>query len=267
MGETAPLLQVAPLVLVAVLAFGIGVSLGISGLGGFLVPALLVAVLGMDSTTAVTHGLISFVVPGVIGTWLYWRKDNRPSWRVAGLLCLGTVPGLLLGRLISQTASPTALQVILALLVLGSGIALLAQQGRARRRAGQSRPTDPAASPRVAILVPTAGSAGLLGGLATVLAGVGGPLITVPALIAIGLQVTPVVGAALLNSVFGVALGAVALAGTVRLDPVVLAVITGAQLIGVPLGARWQDRIPATRLIPVIAIAAMITAAWLLLRL
>ena len=265
MGALLP--QIAPLALVGLLVLGIGVSLGISGLGGFLVPALLVAVLGMDSTTAVAHGLISFIVPGVIGTWIYWRKDNRPSWRVAGLLCLGTVPGLLLGRLISQTASPTALQVILALLVLGSGIALLAQQWRERRRTRQPVPPAPESVPRTAVIIPVAGSAGLLGGLATVLAGVGGPLITVPALIAVGLQVTPVVGAALLNSVFGVALGAVALAGTVRLDPVVLVVITVAQLIGVPLGARWQDRLPPGRLIPVIAVAAMITAAWLLLRL
>ncbi len=259
--------EIAPLILVAVLVLGIGISLGISGLGGFLVPALLVAVLGMDSTTAVAHGLISFVVPGVIGTWLYWRKDDRPSWQVAGLLCLGTVPGLLLGRLISRTASPTVLQAILALLVLGSGIALLAQQWRTRHRPPDPRPTGQAPVIRPAVIIPTAASAGLFGGLATVLAGVGGPLITVPALIAIGLEVTPVVGAALLNSVFGVALGALALVGSVRLDPVVLIVITGAQLIGVPLGARWQDRLPPGRLIPVIAIAAMITAGWLLLRL
>ena len=247
------------LVLIAVLVFGIGVSLGVSGLGGFLVPALLVAVLAMDPATAVAHGLISFVIPGIIGSWMYWRKDNRPSWWVTILLCVGTVPGLLLGRWISVTASQQSLQVILASIVLASGIILLLQRRRPKSAAPERIP-----GPRV--VAPAATGAGILGGVSTVLAGVGGPLITVPVLIALGLELTPVVGAGLLNSVFGVALGAVSLVGTVHLQPVVLAVITGAQLIGVPVGARLQDRMDARRLVPIIASAAVATALWLLIR-
>lgn len=249
--------EIGPLLLVGVLVLGIGVSLGVSGLGGFLVPALLVALLAMDPRTAVLHGLVSFIIPGLVGSWLYWRKDHRPSWWVTLLLCAGTIPGLVLGRWISVTASQRSLQLIIALIVLAAGVVLLLQWLRPRE--------DTRRTPKPMTVVPAATSAGALGGISTVLAGVGGPLVTVPVLIALGLELTPVVGASLLNSVFGVALGSASLVGTVRLQPVVLAVITGAQLIGIPLGAHLQSRLDAKRLVPVIAAAAILTAVWLLL--
>lgn len=250
--------QVAALALIGAAVLVIGFSLGVSGLGGFLVPALLVAILGMEPTTAVFHGLVSFLIPGVIGAWMYWRKDQRPSWRIAILLCVGTLPGLIVGRQISLAASPTVLQLILAAIVVGSAVLLLAQGRRRDRESVQ---------PPARVAVPAAGSAGFLGGISTVLAGVGGPLVTVPVLAACGMALTPVIGAALLNSVFGVAMGVVLLAGTVQLQPTVLVVITAAQLIGVPIGARWQDRLDNRKLAIGIAVAAILTAGWLVLRL
>jgi uncharacterized membrane protein YfcA len=218
---------------------------------------MLIAVLAMDPVTAVAHGLLSFLLPGVLGAASYWRRRNRPSWFVAVLLCAGTVPGLLLGRWITLAATQRVLQIMLAAIVLAAGLVLVVSQ---RRRGDQGR------EPGNRVVAPAAASAGLVGGLSTVLAGVGGPLVTVPVLTAVGLDITPVVGAALLNSVFGVALGAATLIGSVRIDVDVLVVITGAQLVGVLVGARLHDRLASRWLGPVVSVAAVATGGWLLLR-
>lgn len=245
------------LALVAALVLLIGISVGVSGYGGFLVPILLVVVLGMDPRSAVAHGLISFVVPGLIGAWLYWRKQNRPSMRVVLALCAGTVPGVLVGRVISVALPEVVLQVLVALLVAAAGISMLVRRRRAARTPG-------AAVSRSRLAV-AAVIAGFLAGIVSVLAGVGGPLVTVPVLVAMGAELAPAVGAALLNSVFNVALGAGALADLVHIDWPVLVVITLAQLVGMPIGAWLHDRIGG-RLVPVITVMALASSAWLLVR-
>lgn len=250
-----PVAGPAALVIIGLVTAAIGVSVGASGLGGFLIPALLVAVLHLDPLTAVGHGLISFLVPGVIGAVSYGRRHDRPPGRLVLMLCAGTVPGLLLGRWVAATASTTALQVLLAGIVLAAGVLMLVSGGGDGGRATEPRAVGPAAL-----------GAGTVGGLSTVLAGVGGPLVTVPVLSAVGLAITPVVGAAMINSVFGVAIGAISLFGAITVDPLLLVIITGAQLIGVPIGVRLHDRLARRWLSPAVAVVAMLTAGWLLLR-
>jgi uncharacterized protein len=252
------------LILVAVLVLAIGVSLGLSGYGGFLIPALLVAVLHMGTRDAVAHGLLSFVCPGIVGAWLYWRQENRPSWYLTLLLCAGTVPGVLIGRQVSVSVANVTLQLVLGVVVLVSGLTLFlrrrpgagpAASGAVGRTAGRRELPG-----RLAIVVAVAG---FLGGLAAVVAGVGGPLITVPILISFGLELAPLVGAALLNSVVVSLLGAASLIGAVSIDPLALAVVTVAQLSGVPVGVWLQRRVKAARLLPIIAAASAIAGVGL----
>jgi len=245
------------LILLTGVVFLIGISLGATGYGGFVVPILLVTLLGMDVRSAVAHGLISFVLPGLVGAWLYSRRRRRPRWRLVLALCTGTVPGVLLGRLISLGVTERALQAVVASLIVLAGLSLLV---RPRRRwpAG-STPARPLKVYVVAAL------AGLLAGIASVIAGVGGPLITVPILLATGLELTTAVGAALMNSVFTVVLGAGAMLGLAHLDWWALGAITGAQLFGIPLGVWLQGRI-GSRLVPVIGVLSAASGIWLMVR-
>lgn len=243
--------------LVGALVLLIGVSVGVSGYGGFLVPILLVVALGMDPRSAVAHGLLSFILPGLVGAWLYWRKQQRPSLRIVLALCAGTVPGVLAGRLISAALSDLVLQVLVALLVAAAGLSMFLRRRRATR--------EPAVAVRPRRLAGAAAGAGFLAGIASVLAGVGGPLVTVPVLVAMGAELAPAVGASLLASVVNVALGAGALSGLVQVDWPVLIVITVTQLAGMPIGAWLHDRI-GRRLVPVITVMALAASAWLLVR-
>lgn len=246
--------------LVAVLVLAIGVSLGISGYGGFLIPALLVAVLHMGTRDAVAHALVSFILPGMVGAYLYWRRENRPSWSLALWLCVGTVPGTLAGRAVSVSVADVVLQIVLGLVVLVAGLALLVPR---RATAGGASSIGTRLPAR---FVPVVLLAGFLGGVAAVVAGVGGPLVTVPILMSVGVELAPLVGAALLNSVVVAAFGAVSLLTAVTIDPLVLATITTAQVAGVPLGVWLQRRVRPSLLIPVIASAAVLAGVALVWR-
>jgi uncharacterized membrane protein YfcA len=112
-------------------------------------------------------------------------------------------------------------------------------------------------------LVPVA-AIGCAAGILTVLAGVGGPLVAVPALVLLGVDTAAAVGAALLGSVVGSGLGALALlpaAGDLMWP--VLVTISCVQLAGVTAGVLLRSRIPTARLPQLIAVTAVAAAAWL----
>lgn len=231
---------------VMVVVFGIGVCLGLSGYGGFLVPPLLVAVLGFGTTDAVAHALCSFILPGVFGAWLYRRRDGHAPWSLTALLVAGTLPGILTGRLISASLSEDVLRLILGGLVLTASLVLsLPAPNRGGVRSGRVR-----LPPRQ---IPAIIGAGFIGGVAAVTAGIGGPLFMVPILALLGLELAAVVGAALLTSALISVIGAASLLSLVSIDLPVLAAITIAQAAGVPIGVALQRRIRAVRLTPLIA--------------
>ena len=242
---------------VAILVLLIGVSLGVSGIGGFLIPPLLVVTLGLGSRDAVATALISFIPSGLIGTFLYQRRD-RFSGRLALALSSGTLPGVLVGRQISLSTGEVTLERTLAAALM-IGAAFLVRKPRLRPPSAQRSATT---APRFLVVALIGCGAGVL----TVLAGVGGPLIAVPALILLGVDVAAAVGAALLSSVVGSSFGALALLPVVQVDPGVLALTSVPQVVGVVAGVMLRSRIPSSRLPLLIAAAAVVTAVWIVVR-
>ena len=238
-----------------VLVFAIGVSLGLSGIGGFLIPPLLVALAGLETRVAVADALISFVPSGLLGAVLS-RRSQPFSRSLTIALCLGTVPGVLAGRELSLALSQGALQDILAVAVILAALLLLFvrphEPGRRRRIDG-----------RLGLWAVAA--IGFVGGALTVLAGVGGPLVAVPALVLLGVAAATAVAAALVASVVGSALGALALAPSIdNFHWPVLSLVIAAQLAGVAAGVWLRARVPAQRLPQLVAAVALVAAAWLL---
>lgn len=232
------------LALVGGLAFVIGISLGLSGLGGFLVVPVLVGLAGLGPRAAVFHALASFVLPGALASYLYARYRNL-SWSLALLLSAGTLPGALIGRLISVAASRFELQV-------GMGVALMAVSVVILVRRQRGRPVSIGAGPMAAIVVALGFSSGVL----SVLTGIGGPLVAVPVLMALGFEMTALVGAAILNSVVVSVASAAALVRLVSVVPIILAVLVVAQTAGVLVGFWLQPRVSDRLLRPLVACGA-----------
>ncbi len=251
------------LVVLSVLVLGIGVSLGLSGIGGFLIPPLLVTMVGLGPRAAVTDALISFIPSGLVGAALYRRRFSF-SWSLSAALCLGVVPGIVIGREVSLSVSQQSLQRILACVVLLAAAVLLGTRPLDRAASERRTGTRRVGSTVRLALVATVGCAS---GVLTVLAGIGGPLVAVPALVLLGVEAATAVGAALLSSVVGSGLGALALlhaAGDLKGS--VLAVVIGVQLLGVTVAVLLRPRIPTASVPQLIGVTAAAAAGWLLWR-
>jgi uncharacterized membrane protein YfcA len=236
------------LTLLAAATLALGVCLGVSGYGGFLVPPLLVWLAGFDDPSrAVAHALVAATLPSLLGAALY-RRDHRTPWPLVLALCAGTLPGVLVGRWLTEVASDLLLHVLIGLAVLAAGVALVVGRRAPRGETSDRRPR---------LVVPTALGAGLLSGVAGVVVGVGGPLVTTPVLVSSGIPLSAAVGAGLANSVLVCVLGAASLLDRVDLDPAVLLAIALPQVVGVVVGVRLHPRVRGdwlTRLVAAVAV-------------
>lgn len=247
------------LALVALATLALGVCLGVSGYGGFLVPPLLVWLAGFDDPTrAVAHALIAAAAPSLLGAVLYRRNHRTPRLLVLAL-CVGTVPGIVVGRWLAAAAPEVLLHVLIGVAVLLAGIAVIAR----RPRPDQAAAAGPASGDREGSrpsrrVVPAALGAGVLSGVAGVVVGVGGPLVTTPVLLSGGIPLAAAVGAGLANSVVVCVLGAASLLDQVTLDPWVLLATAFPQLVGVAVGVRLHTRVGTTMLTRAVAAIALV---------
>jgi hypothetical protein len=239
--------------LLLILVLAVGISLGLSGIGGFLVPPLLVAFTTMRPRDAVAAALIAFVPSGLLGAYLYSRRHTI-SPRLTIALCAGSLPGIAAGREISLSLAQSDLQRILAGVVAVAAIALLCFRTPSSEQAGRG----PA--------LPLVAAVGCAAAVLTVLVGVGGPLLVVPALVLLGVDASPAVGAALAAATVSSALAVAALlpdAGNLHWRVVVA--VACLQLGGIVLGVLLRSRIPAARLPQVVGLSAAAAAVWLFL--
>jgi len=76
---------------VLVVAFGVGIVVGLTGMGGgaLMTPALIL--LGVNPTAAVTNDLVAAAISRPVGAAVHFRRGS-PNLRMAGLLITGSVP-------------------------------------------------------------------------------------------------------------------------------------------------------------------------------
>ena len=84
---------------VLVVAFGVGIVVGLTGMGGgaLMTPALIF--LGVSPTAAVANDLVAASVNKSVGASVHWRNGS-PNLRLAGWLILGSVPTAFVGAFI-----------------------------------------------------------------------------------------------------------------------------------------------------------------------
>jgi len=76
---------------ILLVAFGVGIVVGLTGMGGgaLMTPALIF--LGVSPATAVANDLVAASVNKSVGAAVHWRSGS-PNLRLAGLLMAGSVP-------------------------------------------------------------------------------------------------------------------------------------------------------------------------------
>jgi uncharacterized membrane protein YfcA len=158
---------------VLVLAVPMGVLIGTVGIGGVLLPPALTGLGGLDIHAAAGTSSWCFLFTGLVGTVGYARHQAMP-WRFGGLLTLGAAPAAAAGALVNGTIPATALWLFLAAVTAGLW-----------------------ARPRETRELPAAGAVavGVLVGFGSALTGTGGPVLLVPALLALGVPALTTIAA------------------------------------------------------------------------
>ena len=212
---------------VFLVAFGVGIVVGLTGMGGgaLMTPALIF--LGIDPTAAVANDLVAASVNKSVGASVHWRRGS-PNLRLAGLLIIGSVPFAFAGGFIVQSVGADETQQEFLMTMIGGALIFTAATYTLRMylqlryvTAGNVAPTN---EPHVRV-VPTI-IVGAIGGLLVGITSVGsGSLIMVALLL-----IYPT-------------LSAVRLVGTdlVQAVPLVLAAAIGHVVTS---GVDWEVLIP-----------------------
>ena len=239
----------SPLVSACVLV--VGIMIGSIGIGGVLqVPVL--SVLGdIPIHTVIPACMLAYLVPGVLGALVYHRHGSL-HWPSAWRVCIGAVPGALIGALLLPSAPASVLELLVGLLILGSGIDALR---------GRPQPSDGGLGNKGYIGI------GFLTGALSALTGAGGPLTLVPLLVWYRVPVRVVVG---LGQVIQIPISLMATAGNLRTGMVDLELalsLTVILSVGVVIGGWMAHKLPEQRLRKAVAILLVIVGAGLLARL
>lgn len=252
-------------------AFGVGIVIGLTGMGGgaLMTPALIF--LGIPPTVAVANDLVASAVNKSVGAVTH-QRNGSPDLRMAGLLILGSVPTAATGGwLVNQMGSPEEQQSVVktaigAALLLAAATYVLRTVLNARRDAREARTGVASAELSIVVRpVPTI-IVGAAGGLLVGITSVGSGSLIMVALLMLYPRLAPnrLVGTDLVQAiplVIAAAIGHVIYTGV---DWAVLLPLIIGGAPGTYLGARLATRAPQGVVRQGIAIVLTLTGAAML---
>lgn len=234
----------------------IGVLLGLSSIGGFLLPLFYVGFLALPLTESLALSFFSFAIGGIVGTYTYW-KTGHIQFKLAIILSVASIPGAFLGVKLNIMIPEDIAKIILYLFVFISGLALL---HRNKNDGHEGIPKLFENKPFVLLL-------GLVISAICALTGAGGPIILVPLMTALGLNIRVAVGVCLFNSIFIALpsiLGYFQHSDMDGMGSLLLASLIG-QVFGIVAGTYLSNRVQLHALRLFIALFTLLTASYMIL--
>lgn len=238
--------------LLLVSALIVGALVGCVGIGGILLPPVLVYIGGVDPHLAMATSMWSFLFTGAIGTATYSRHRSV-NWRMVWWLTAGIVPAALLGAHSNVSLPANTLMVILAALIFATGINSLSKPPTTER------PVQSFGA-RTLLLI------GATVGFGSALTGTGGPVLLVPILVYMRAPVLASVGA---GQVVQMPVAVFATVGYVLFGQVDFVLGTALGLlaaVGVVMGAHIAHRVPASTLRRIVAVSLIGTGLMIIVR-
>jgi hypothetical protein len=275
-------LSVNALVIVA-LGLGVGVLSGLFGVGGGFLTTPLLIFYGIPPTVAAASAASQVTGASVSGVFAHFRRGGV-DLAMGGVLVVGGMAGSVLGavifRLLQATGQIDTVINLLYVILLGGIGGLMLRDAirtiRASRSEGGSPPPKRRHHPLVAALplrwrFYTSGLyisplapliLGVITGVLTVLLGVGGGFIMVPAMIyLLGMGTRVVVGTSLFQILFVTAASTLVHAVTTKAVDIVLAsLLLLGSVVGAQLGARLAQRLKPDYLRLLLAAMVLIVA-------
>ncbi|MSO84783.1 MAG: sulfite exporter TauE/SafE family protein [Rhodospirillales bacterium] len=230
-----------------------GVLIGATGIGGVLLVPILAYLGDIPVHLAVTSCNFSYLFTGLVGAAFYARKGSI-SWGMGLWLGLGAMPGAYFGAYTLSILSTSAIEAIIAVLIVFSGIHAIV-------RGQNHKPARETLAPAVLAGI------GVVVGIGSAVSGTGGPLVLVPILVWLELPVLVVIG---LGQIVMVPIALLATAGNLvhgRIDFVLGGVLAAILMVGAYAGAEMSHRLPADLLKRAVAAILIGVGALILVRL
>ena len=275
-------LSVNALVII-LLGGGVGFLSGMFGVGGGFLTTPLLIVYGIPPTVAAASAASQVTGASVSGVFAHVRRKGV-DFKMGGVLVAGGMVGSIVGgwifRLLQASGQIDTVIAIVYVLLLGSIGSMMATEAfgaiRAARSGGAARPRKRRHHPLVAALPlrtrfyrsglyisPLAPL--LLGfgvGILTILLGVGGGFILVPAMLyLLGMTTQVVVGTSLFQTLFVTATATMVHATTTKaVDIVLAALLLVGSVAGAQVGARFATKVKPEYLRLALAIIVLLVA-------
>ncbi|SEB67445.1 hypothetical protein SAMN04489806_1471 [Paramicrobacterium humi] len=253
-----------PVIALALIGLVAGVGITAIGPGGVLVTIGLVALTPLAPDEVAGTAMLTNVATGIVGTIVFARSRHLADpdvKRLAVVLSVTAVVGTPLGVLLNRLLSPDAFGMLLAALVVIVAVLVLVRQHR-------SRTTDAAEqhahARRPLGLAPTIGI-GLAVAAVSGVFGVGGPMLSVPLLIVIGVSLLPALAASQVQSIVIAAVGSLGYLASGSIDLGLAALVGLPELLGVVLGWIVARHVSSRVLAFVLAAVLLATAPYIAL--
>ncbi len=251
-------LQVLALLAVIGLAGGVGITA--LGPGGVLVTTGLFALTALPPTTVAGTAIVTHIATGLLGSAAYMRSGQlrEPVTRRAAVILSGSaVIGTPIGVLINSSVSGRGFGILLGTFVALVGALVLYRERHSR---SQVEPVHPRHS--VLLLA----GVGLAVAAASGVFGVGGPMLSVPLLVAIGVPVLPALAAAQAQSVIIASVGTVGYLVQNAINWPLALLVGVPELAGVLVGWKLASTVPTRGLKYALIVALFALAPYLALR-
>jgi len=270
--------------LIVVLGFGVGLLSGMFGVGGGFLTTPILIFYGIPPAVAVASATTQITGTSISGV-LAHRRRRGVDVQMGAVIIAGGIMGSIVGgfifRLLQNSGQiDTVISVLYVLLLSGIGVIMAKEAGTALgmlKPSAKSHSRPPrrhnpiiAALPMrwrfyrsglyISPLAPL--GLGFISGLLTVLLGIGGGFIMVPAMIyLLGMSAQVVVGTSLLQILFVTAATTLVHATTTRSVDIVLAgLLLLGSVIGAQYGARFAQKMKPELLRMILAIVVLAVA-------
>ena len=230
-----------------------GLLIGAAGIGGVILVPLLVYVAGIDIHTSIAASVAAFFVSGLVGTVVYSQRGII-QWPDFVSVCVGAIPGALLGAYVLPKIESHFLTLFIALVLILSAV-------RQVLHSDSSNPVNPTRNrPKYQLAF-----VGLVTGFLSVLSGTGGPLVLLPLLTWLSMPLITAIG---LSQVIQLPISTFATIGNVLnslIDWELVLVLGFGVAFGSLLGAKGSELLPIAHIKTLVAFLLFASGVYMVL--
>ena len=237
----------------AAVSLVVGALIGAVGIGGILLIPGLVVLGQLPIHTASATALFTFLFTGALSAWLFARRGSI-DWRASLPVCASALAFSYIGAFVNSLTNAALLDRIIGTVIVLAGVNVLVPVRGLSSRAQATRRT-----PLLALV-------GAAAGFGSGLTGAGGPLFSVPIMLALGFPPLMTIGVSQILQLISAGSGTLANLAYGTFNYEIALLIIPFELIGVAIGVAVAHRTNVAHLRRAAAWLCIVAGTFVLIR-